>query len=165
MSEKKALHIDISQVHLVPAILEAFEQQRNPRKLPEETEFIYCLVGNIVPCYYKGEEKKVTRGTKHFAPNAKLYVLPRIGNYKGERVRAIGFSRKNRRFTLVRMPVRLITNWRLKKVYKKEIIQIMFDNRGWRDTEIDRNTILNMIPWLSALTEKNLPSDCDENQP
>ena len=158
MKEKKVLRIDPSQIHLLPALLEAIEQERNPRKLPEETEFIYCLVGNIVPCHFKGEDKKVVKGTKHFVPNAKLFVLPRIGNYKLERVRAIGFSRKSKSYKLTRVPVRYITNWRLKKIYKREIIQIMFENRGWRDTEIDRDTILNMIPWLSELTEKNLPN-------
>ncbi len=157
MDEKKILTVDESELNSVVEFLKIIQNEKNSRSPLEETEFIYCLVGNILPCHYLGEEKKVVRGTRHSAANAKVFVFPRIGDYKGERVRVIGMSRKSKKYKFMRMRIDIITNWRLKKVYKKEIIRIMYENDGWRDTEIDRDAILSMIPWLSELTETNVP--------
>jgi len=157
MEKKDLLSFDISEIDAAVEFLRFIKNERNPRRPLEETEFIYCLVGNILPCHYLGEEKKVVRGTRHFAANAKVFVFPRIGNYKKAQVRVVGMSRKLKKYKFMRMRIHIITNWRLKKVYKKEIIRIMHENDGWRDTEIDRNAILKMIPWLSELTEKNVP--------
>jgi hypothetical protein len=33
----------------------------------------------------------------------------------------------------------------------------MYHNNGWRDTEKDKETILEMLKWLPNLTEKELP--------
>jgi hypothetical protein len=157
MDIDKFLDGKMSDAEFVGELVKMLQEHRNPRRPIEEVEFIYCLVGNILPCHYLGEEKKIVRGTSHFAANAKVFVFPRIGNYKGERVRVVGFSRKLRKYHFTRMRVELITNWRLKKVYTKRIIEIMYENDGWRDTEIDRDSIISMIPWLSELTEKEVP--------
>lgn len=138
--------------------IKAYQNEQNPRRPLEETEWIYCLVGNIVPAHFYGENKEIKRGTNLFAANAKLYVFPRIGNWKHQHIRVVGIAKKDRKLIKARTKVSLITNWRLQKVYKKKVIEFMFNDNGWRDTEIDKNAILSMLPWLSELTEKDLPA-------
>jgi hypothetical protein len=159
MSEEKKSIIYEGDIESLVEFLKEYQNHINPRRPLEETEFVYCIVGNVVPSHYHGEEKEIIQGTKQFLANAKLFVLPRIGDYKKATAQVIGVSRKTKKYKLVYMPVRLITNWRLKKVYNKQIIEMIYNNDGWRDTEMDRDTILNMIPWLSKLTETNLPID------
>ncbi len=55
------------------------------------------------------------------------------------------------------MPIRLITNWRLQKVFKKKIIEIMSENSGWTNSEEDKAIIQRMALWLPEMTEKELP--------
>lgn len=159
MSEEKKSIVYEGDMESLVELLKEYQNQINPRRPLEETEFVYCLVGNVVPSHYHGEEKEVVRGTTQFLANARLFVLPRIGDYQKARVQVIGVSRKSKTYKLVYMPVRFITNWRLKKVYNKQIIEMIYDNDGWRDTEIDRDRIINMIPLLSKLTETILPLD------
>ncbi len=110
----------------------------------EDENFIYCLVGNVVPCHYYGVDKKIIRGTNLFLANAKVYVFPRIRDYPQSRARVIGLSRNKKRYIFTRMPIRLITNWRLQKVYKKKIIEIMAENHGWTNSEEDKAIIQRM---------------------
>lgn len=157
MNNEKLDNEDDLVIAGIVEFLKMIQQERNPRRPLEETEFIYCLVGNVVPYHYHGVEKKIVRGTRQLSGNTKLYIFPRIGNYSPQNVRVIGLSRITKKYKLMYFPVRLITNWRLQKVYKKHVIEKMFHNDGWRDTEMDRNSILAMILWLNELTEKELP--------
>ncbi len=123
----------------------------------DSEDFIYCLVGNVVPCHYYGVDKKIIRGTNLFLANAKVYVFPRIRDYPQSRARVIGLSRNKKRYIFTRMPIRLITNWRLQKVFKKKIIEIMSENSGWTNSEEDKAIIQRMALWLPEMTEKELP--------
>lgn len=141
------------------------QEELNPRRPLEETEWIYCLVGNMVSAHYFGTDKEIKRGNNLFAANAKLYVFPRIGDYKHQNIRVVGHALKGRRLIMARTRVKWITNWRLQKVYSKRVIEFMFHNNGWRDTEVDKETILKMLEWLPNLTETDLPNVQSDETP
>jgi hypothetical protein len=50
--------------------------QASLKKNPDEIEFIWSLVGNIVDAHFFGEQKEIRRGTKHFSPGTKVYYFP-----------------------------------------------------------------------------------------
>jgi hypothetical protein len=85
----------------------------------ETTE--WCLVGNIVREHPFWLSKEMLQGTKHFTPGTKVYCLPAQWGDGYERAIVVGIARRSRRWITVVMPTSLITNWRAKPVYKKEV--------------------------------------------
>lgn len=123
----------------------------------DDQNFLLCLVGNVVPCHYYGEEKKIVRGTNLFLANAKVYVYPHIRDNRLSRTQVIGMSRTKKRLVLVRMPVRLITNWRIQKVYNKKIIALMSDDWRWDLSAMGTDRIQNFVKWIEEMTVKERP--------
>lgn len=39
-------------------------------------QFIWCLAGNIIACYYSEKDGEIKYGTRHFGPGTKVYCLP-----------------------------------------------------------------------------------------
>ncbi len=87
----------------------------------------WCLVGNIVEERPYGEGGKETRrGTKHFAPGAKVYCLPAVfTGYGGEPFLAIGRHRKSGRFISLLIRREWVTNLRAKLVYHPEVVRLI----------------------------------------
>lgn len=79
---------------------------------------VWCVAANVLierghgP---RGVEKR--RGTKHFAPGAKVYVYNFFWGTAGERVTVVGHHRKSRRFIRLTMPAKHLANWRAELVY------------------------------------------------
>jgi hypothetical protein len=85
----------------------------------------WCLVGNIVEERPYGEGgKEIRRGTKHFAPGAKVYCLPAVyTKFGGEPLFAIGRHRKSGRFISILIRPDWVTNLRAKLVYHPEVLR------------------------------------------
>src|SRR3954451_407125 len=97
----------------------------------------WCLVGNIVEEHEFGKAKEPLRGSKHFTPGTKVYCLPAQWGDGYEKVVAVGICRGSRRWITVVMSTALITNWRVKVVYKAAVLRRLregFDgfNRQWK---------------------------------
>ena len=90
-------------------------------------EWVYCIVGNIVEKHELGENKEIRFGTKHFVPGTKVYCLPHLGfgGVAWDNIVVMGKPRK--RFKLIKIVIqrKFITNFRLKKVYDRKIIEEM----------------------------------------
>ncbi len=113
-------------------------------------EWIYCLVGNIIDEHAFGPDKEIKYGTKHFAPGAKVFCFPYQWDPGNGTLLVIGKARKKYKLIKVVMQVRYIHNFRLKKVYDKEVIREMYYGLGWDNTEDSKNRI---IQWANYLNE------------
>ena len=123
-----------------------------PIKNPDEVESIWCLVGNAVDEHYYGEKREIRRGTKHFPPGAKLYCFPTKWGDGYENIIVIGRPRKTKRFITVVINSKLVTNWRIQRVYTPFIKAQMLENRGWDDSDESKEIIEKMLKWLPNKT-------------
>lgn len=90
--------------------------------VPVEGKPVWCVVANIVMerGYGPGGEEK-RRGTKKFAPGAKVFVYYFFWRSGHEKVTVIGRHRKSHRYISVIMPSRHLANWRAELVYSPHI--------------------------------------------
>lgn len=124
--------------------------------LPEEEgNFIWCLVGNIIPSHIRGTEQTQQSGTSHFSPHTKVYCFPPLWGDGYENIKVIGRHRGSNKYACIIMPSKLITNWRLQKVYRPYILKVMKSQQGWTKSNTDKETILKMLEWLPERTLKN----------
>jgi hypothetical protein len=68
-----------------------------------------------------GVEKR--RGTKHFAPGAKVFVVDFFWGMGGEQVTVVGRHRKSHRFIRIAMPAKHLANWRAELAYSPYVIR------------------------------------------
>ena len=89
----------------------------------------WCVVANVVmerPYGPGGVEKR--RGTKHFAPGAKVYVYDFFWGVGGENVTVMGRHRKSHRFIQLSMPAKHLANWRAELVYSPAVAKVIREN-------------------------------------
>lgn len=89
----------------------------------------WCVVANVVmerPYGPGGLEKR--RGTKHFAPGAKVYVYVFFWGVGGEIVTVMGRHRKSHRFIQLSMPAKHLANWRAELVYSPAVAKVIREN-------------------------------------
>lgn len=153
----KSMHLSIETFS---DIFKEWHEARNPRKPIEEVEFVWCLVGNIIKNHYYGVEKKIVSGSKHFRANTKVYCLLPPWNHFSTNILTIGLTRKGRRFISVITPNGFVTNYRIQKVYNRKLIELIYRNNGWRDTDQDKETILQILEWIP---EKTIKFESDNN--
>jgi hypothetical protein len=120
----------------------------------DQTNFIWCLIGNIVDEHPYGIEKEIKHGTKHFSPNTKVYCFPTLWGDGYEDIKVIGRRRKTNKNICIIIPAKLITNWRLQKVYSPFVLNLMRSHHGWTSSDKDKETILKMLVWLPERTIK-----------
>lgn len=133
-----------------------FRNEQNPRKPINEVEFVWSLVGNIIEEHTFGEEKVIVRGSKHFLANTKVYCLFPPWNHFSQNILTIGLCRKKRKFISVITKIEFVTNYRLKKIYDRKIISLIYRNNGWRDTDKDKETIEKVLEWLPEKSHERL---------
>lgn len=130
---------------LISALYRRFLYWSNEKDFKKQ-QFIWCLVGNIVQEHLYGINKEPTPGTKHFSPNAKVYCMPE--GYQGnEFVKVIGRHRRSGRLIYIVMPSKLITNFRLKKVYDPKVLAFIKSNKihSWSHRLEAKSRILNIL--------------------
>ena len=147
---------DWSEENVQSAIIRFQQLFINRPGMADEMDFVYCLVGNVVDKHLAGKELGVKRGSKHFAPGAKVYCFPPMWGNGYENALVIGKPRKRKTLIKVVMPSRLIKNWRLKKVYDPYIISEMRSEIGWSNSEADKERIEEMLLWLPERTVKEI---------
>ena len=84
---------------------------------------VWCVVANVVRerrCGPGGAE--VRRGTKHFAPGAKVHVFRFYWGMGGEAVTVVGRHRKSRRYVTITMRAARLANRRAELAYSPHVI-------------------------------------------
>lgn len=119
--------------------------QRNPEP-SVEMEWRWCLVGNVVKTHPFGDSKEERRGTKQFAPGAKVYCAPGQWGDGYEQIVVIGHPRHGKHLIQVVMPSKRIENFRVQKVFKPAVLNIMKQNiyRWWDNSDSDYELICGL---------------------
>jgi len=82
----------------------------------------------------------IRRGTKHFAPGAKVYCLPPLWDAyhkcRGvDHIVVVGRHRRSHRYIALVMPTEWLTNWRVQLVYspavKRRMVHAVWERRAW----------------------------------
>ena len=109
--------------------------------------FIWCLVGNVVAQHEYSVDKEIRYGSKHFAPGAKVYCISPDGYDGYTKIRVIGMHRSSKRRIYVIMPINLLTDLRLKKVYDPVLLDMIAGQpfRTWTYSLKDKELILALI--------------------
>jgi len=125
----------------------------------ENIEPIWTCVVNIpeeLP--YGPEGKETKKGTKHFSPGTKLYIIDVYGGMC-ETVTVIGLKRKpNRKLIKIDLKVNKVENPRLKLCYNPDVISLIKNhyNQSHKDLidEYQANNIVNLLPlWQEELNK------------
>src|SRR5258706_11288793 len=110
---------------------------------------IWCIVANVIrerPYGPGGQE--IRRGTKHFAPGAKVYVLGFFWG-SGDDLTVVGHHRRSNRYITLSMTSHHLVNWRVELVYSPHVIdafkQHQFTYTGYTNKVPD-----NYIQWLGS---------------
>jgi hypothetical protein len=96
---------------------------------------VWCIVANVVderPYGPGGAERR--RGLKLFRPGAKVYVVDGFNGMGYETLTVVGQVRKSSRFSIVHVPAKRLTNWRVRLVYSpaalRQISEILWHGHG-----------------------------------
>ncbi len=85
---------------------------------------IWCVAANVLNARpYGPGEAEVRRGTKHFAPGAKVHVFHYFWGVGGEQVTVVGRHRKSKRYITLVMRAAHLANWRAELVYSPHVIR------------------------------------------
>ena len=90
----------------------------------------WCVAANVVhERQYGPAGAEIRRGTKHFAPGAKVYVVDFFWGMGGEDVTVVGRHRKSKRYLALTMKAKHLANWRAELVYSPAVIREI--TRSW----------------------------------
>ena len=114
-------------------------------------EWCWCLVGNVKEQREYGEDHEIKKGTKAFSGGAKVHIAPVQWGDGGENVIVIGVPRYGKSNIEIIMRSKDIENYRIKKVYKPEILKLMCasEHLWWNDTDKDRDRIVEWLDYLA----------------
>lgn len=117
----------------------------------EDPEWRWCLVGNIVKEHPYGEEHEIRQGTKHFAPGTKVYCAKSMWGDGYENIGVLGAHRQSHKYIEIIMESKDIENFRLQKVFKPVVLEIMkqMHYHWWDNSDEDRDEILEYVKDLS----------------
>ena len=102
----------------------------------EQPAFVWSVVATMQGRL--GIESGAAGGTVHFRPGAKLYCLPALWGDGYEQIKVTGHHRGSHRYVTMVLPSRLLTNWRVERVYSPHVIRT-FDGR-WDASELSKQT-------------------------
>jgi len=110
--------------------------------MDEKLDWIFGVVGNIVKTH-SGEDGVVYYGTKAFTGGTKVYLNGKYWDSRCENIAVIGRNRFGRT-VFERVPIELIENVRVQRIYKPHVLEIidylrwMEGLEWWERTAADR---------------------------
>lgn len=89
---------------------------------------VWCVAANVVHerAYGPGGAGK-RRGTRQFAPGAKVHVFSYFWGVAGDTVTVVGRQRKTKRYITLSMRADHLANWRAELVYSPHVIRQILD--------------------------------------
>jgi len=111
----------------------------------------WCVAANVVmerPYGPGGVEKR--RGTKHFAPGAKVYVYDFFWGMGGESVTVMGRHRKTHRYIQLSMRAKHLANWRAELVYSPAVAKVIRENAEFGSLDAGSETARRRAEEIAA---------------
>lgn len=113
--------------------------------MEEKNDWRFCAVGNVKP-QHTDENGKILYGTKAFRGGTKVYIDDRGWDTNGGEAAVIGLNRFGR-YAVESIPINLIENIRVQRVFKPTVLEIMdyleaMDGWPWRGRTAEDRKIL-----------------------
>jgi len=109
-------------------------------------EPIWCIVANVIHERWYGEGgKEMCKGTKHFAPGAKVYCSRALWGDGYEKVQVIGRHRGSHRFVKMIVSSKYLTNWRVELVYSPHVIRELEGH--WDGSQKSKEMAGKIVSW------------------
>jgi len=104
---------------------------------------VWCPVANMVrERPYGPGGRELRRGSKHFAPGAKLYCFPALWGDGYEQIQVIGRHRATHRYVKMIINEKWLTNWRVQLAYSPHVIRELWP--AWDGTERSHEKAQNL---------------------
>ncbi len=103
--------------------LSAQKSEQEEKIDPTIEDQIWCVVANVRPTRFYGEDAEVRSGTKHFAPGAKVHCFPQLWGDGYEQIKVVGRHRGSHKFVTMIIHSEWLENWRVKMIYSPEVIR------------------------------------------
>lgn len=129
-------------------------------------EWCWGLVGNIKQQREYGEDHEIKNGIKAFSGGSRVHIAPVQWGDGGENVVVIGVPRYGKSNVEIIIRSKYIENYRIKKIYKPEILKLMCTSEysWWNDTDWDRDTIISELDYLAPEEAKKERERINGNQ-
>jgi len=99
----------------------------------ETIEPVWCIAANVVyERPYGPDGSETRRGTKHFAPGARVYIVDFFWGTGGEDVTVVGHHRKSHRYITIVIRSKWLVNWRAEMVYSPHVIREVVAHGAYR---------------------------------
>lgn len=110
---------------------------------------IWCVVANVTQetAHGPGGADK-RRGTRHFAPGARLYCFPSLWGDGYESIQVVGRHRGSHRYVTMVVGSRHLANWRAELVYSPHVIAQMAGY--WDGTPASRRRAEELAEWAAS---------------
>lgn len=124
--------------------------------LEEEVSSAWCIVANIVNERPYGEGGlEMRRGTKQFAPGAKVYIVSFFWGVAGENLTVVGRQRKTHRYITLSMQSKWLVNWRVELVYSPRVIKEIVANAEYKTEVSTAQTLLATVSSAFGVTQQH----------
>jgi hypothetical protein len=110
---------------------------------------VWCPVANMVrERPYGPGGREIRRGSKHFAPGAKLYCYPALWGDGYEQIQVIGRHRGTHRYVKMIVNEKWLTNWRVQLAYSPHVIRELWP--AWDGTKRSRERAQEIVDFMTA---------------
>ena len=140
-------------VHLIARTLGRLTRRESREEAPpgRQPGPVWCVVANVVAERPYGEGGKETRrGTKHFAPGARLYCLPPLWGDGYEKINVVGRHRGSHRYVTMVVRSRWLTNWRAALVHSPHVVAALAGH--WDGSERSKERAEALVETMSKRT-------------
>ena len=99
----------------------------------DRSETAWCIVANVAhERSYGPGGAETRRGTKHFAPGAKVYIVDFFWGMGAENVTVVGRHRKSHRYITLAIRSRWLVNWRVELVYSPYVVGEIIKHQAYK---------------------------------
>jgi len=110
---------------------------------------VWCPVANMVrERAYGPGGREIRRGSKHFAPGAKLYCFPALWGDGYEQLQVIGRHRATHRYVKMIVNEKWLINWRVQLAYSPHVIRELWPT--WDGTEHSRERAQEIVDFMTS---------------
>ena len=92
--------------------------------------------------------KETRRGSKHFAPGAKLYCFPALWGDGYEQIQVLGRHRATHRYVKMIVNEKWLTNWRVQLAYSPHVIRELWPT--WDGTQHSHERAQGIVDFMTS---------------
>lgn len=110
----------------------------------------WCIAANVVLEREFGEDKEIRRGTRHFKPGAKVFIVDFYWGMGAEQLVVIGRHRASGRFIELSMASKHLANLRAELVYSPTVIKAVMAHHQFGRFEAGSDEQRELAEFIAA---------------